>query len=310
MVRHLVRRLILFVPLLLAIAVLVFLIMQLLPGDPIEMMIGAHGVVLLSPEQIQNLREELGLADPVHVQLIRWVTGAIRGDLGRSLFTLQPVTEMIGGVLPYTLQLVTAAMLFAVAFGVTLGASAALHHNSWIDSLCMLVSTAGISAPDFWLGILLIFVFAVRLHWLPAIGEGDVTHLVLPTIALGTNAMALVSRVTRSSFLEVLREEYVTVAKAKGLRPRTVMFRHVLRNALIPIVTVLSIQVGRLMAGSVVIEMVFARRGVGSLLITAILNKDYLVVQGLILFIAASVLAINLVVDLLYTMIDPRIRYA
>lgn len=308
MLKYALRRLAMFVPLMLGISVVVFLILHLLPGDPVEMMLGVESS-RFSPEELESIRHQLGLSDPIYVQLLRWLAGVAQGDLGRSIKSSQPVTTMLARVVPYTVQLVAGAMALAVLGGMGLGLLAGTRRNSWVDQLSMLVSTIGISAPDFWLGLLLMFVFAVQLRWLPAIGEGGFAHLILPTITLGTSAVALVSRVTRSCVLEVMGEDYVTVARAKGLSEPLVLTRYVLRNALIPVVTILSLQIGRLIAGSIIIETVFARRGVGQLLIGSMLSKDFPVVQGAILFVSASVLTVNLVADLLYGLVDPRITH-
>jgi ABC-type dipeptide/oligopeptide/nickel transport system permease component len=283
--------------------------LHLVPGDPVDAMVGAaafQGGV--RQDVVDRIRADLGLDDPLPVQYGRWLAGALRGDLGTSYVRGRPVTTLLLERLPSTAELALAAMLIGGGAGLALGTAAALWRNTPLDGAVMLVSLGGVSMPSFWLSMLLILVFSVLLGWLPATGSGGFDRLILPAVALGYEGVALASRLTRSALLEVLARPYVATAHAKGLPPRLVVLRHALRNALIPVVTVLGLQAGRLLAGSVIVETVFARQGVGQLAIEAILTKDYPLVQGIILFSASVYVAVNLVVDLSYGALDPRIR--
>jgi peptide/nickel transport system permease protein len=263
-----------------------------------------------SPEQIARLRSQLHLNDPLPIQFGRFVWDALHGDLGTSIRTRRPVTSEIADNLPATLQLASTGLLVAALLGVTLGVVAATHQQSWLEVGSMLLALLGVSVPSFWLGLLLIFLVSLRLRLLPATGGGDLQHLILPALTLGLGAAAILARLTRSSMLEVLRQEYVTTARAKGLREWAVIGRHALKNALIPVVTIFGLQFGQLLAGTVVVETVFARPGLGRLIVDGILNKDFPMVQGVVLVVAVSYVLVNLLVDLLYAVLDPRIRYA
>ena len=278
----------------------------LIPGDPVKMMLSEFAT---NPEQIARMRAQLHLNEPFAEQFGRFVWGALRGDLGSSIRDRRPVTTEILEVLPATLQLSLAALVLAAALGIALGIIAAVHQNSWWDLGSMVVALVGVSVPSFWLGLLLIFLFSLRLEWLPATGGGGLDHLLMPAFALGLGAAAIIARLTRSSMLEVLRTEYMTTARAKGLGGPSVVLRHGLLNALIPIITIFGLQFGSLLAGTVIIETVFGRPGVGRLLVNAILNKDFPLVQGIVLFVAACYVLINLAVDVVYAAVDPRIRY-
>jgi peptide/nickel transport system permease protein len=295
------------VPVLLGVSLLVFSMLQLVPGDPVQLMLSEFQT---TPEQIARLRSQLHLNDPLPVQFGRFVWDAVRGDLGTSIRTRRPVTSEIGDNFPATLQLASAGLLVAVVLGVTMGVVAATHQQSWLEVGSMLVALLGVSMPSFWLGLLLIFVVSLRFRLLPATGGGDLQHLVLPAITLGLGAAAILARLTRSSMLEVLRQEYVTTARAKGLREWAVVGRHAFKNALIPVVTIFGLQFGQLLAGTVVVETVFGRPGLGRLIVDGILNKDFPIVQGVVLVIAVSYVLVNLLVDVLYAVLDPRIRYA
>jgi ABC-type dipeptide/oligopeptide/nickel transport system permease component len=252
----------------------------------------------------------MGLDDPLHVQYLRFLSKALRGDLGRSLRTNRPVSEMLWEQLPATVELAVAGMGLAVVLGGILGLVSALRQNSWIDSLSMALSLIGWSMPSFWLGLLMILIFALHLDWLPITGEGDrLARLVLPALTLALGTSGLIARLVRSAVLEVLRMDYVTTARAKGLVERMVISRHVLRNALIPVVTMVGLQFGRLLSGTVIIETVFARQGIGWLTVDAILERDMPLVQGAVLLFAVVYVLSNLAVDLSYALIDPRIRH-
>jgi ABC-type dipeptide/oligopeptide/nickel transport system permease component len=238
----------------------------------------------------------------------RFVGNALRGDLGMSIRSRRPVATEIGENLGSTGRLALASMVVAIALGVPLGLIAALGRNSWLDVAAMGVALLGVAMPSFWLGFLLIFVFSLHLGWLPATGGGDLPHLVMPAVALGTIAAAIIARLTRSSMLEVLGQDYVRTARAKGLGGFAVVVRHALRNALIPVVTVFGLQFGNLLAGAVIVETVFSRPGLGRLIVGAILSKDFPLVQGTVLFVATAYVLINVVVDMAYAYVDPRIR--
>jgi peptide/nickel transport system permease protein len=304
---YLAQRVVATVPVLLGVSLLVFSMLQLVPGDPVQLMLSEFQT---TPEQIARLRSQLHLEDPLPVQFGRFVVNAAHGDLGTSIRSRRPVSDEIRDNLPSTLQLALAGLCVAAAVGVTLGIVAAVNQHSWIDVGSMLVALLGVSMPSFWLGLLLIFLLSLRIRLLPATGSGDAAHLVLPAITLGLGAAAILARLTRSSMLEVLRQEHVVTARAKGLTEWVVIVRHALKNALIPVVTIFGLQFGQLLAGTFVVETVFARPGLGRLVIDGILNKDLPVVQGVVLVVAVSYVLVNLVVDLLYAVLDPRIRYA
>ena len=280
--------------------------LYMLPGDPAEALLGPN---VVSADQVEQLREQLGLNDPLYIQYGRFLGGALRGDFGRSLRSRRPVFEELLTQLPATLELTFGALGLAIAIGFPLGLLAALRPNTWIDSLSMLIAVAGLAMPSFWLCMLLIFFFSVHLGWFPATGQGGLERLVLPVFALGYYAASLIARLVRSATLEVLRQDYITTARAKGLAGSVVMYRHVMRNALIPVITILGVQFGFLLGGTVIVETIFGRPGIGRLLVDGILYQDYRVVQATIVFIATGFLTTNLVVDIIYGLIDPRIRY-
>jgi peptide/nickel transport system permease protein len=306
------RRLMQAVPVMVLASQVVFSMLHLVPGDPIDAMLGAAAFQSGGARQdlVERVRQDLGLNDPLPLQYARWALGAAHGDFGSSFVRGRPVGELILERLPSTAQLAAAALVFAVVVGLGLGIIAATHRNTPIDTAVMLVSLGGVSMPTFWLALLLILAFSVVLNWLPATGSGSPEQLILPAIALGYEGVALVARLTRAAMLEALSAQYVTTARSKGLAGRTIVFRHALRNALMPIVTVAGLQAGHLLAGSVIVETVFARQGIGQLAIDAILTNDYPLVQGIILFAAASYVVLNLVTDVSYGYLDPRIRTA
>lgn len=306
MLRFLVRRLLVALPVLLGISVAVFLMMHLVPGDPAKMMLGELAV---DKQAIANLRHQLGLDDPIPVQYWRFLKGALRGDLGRSILENQPVARMIWQVLPSTVELTMVGLGIAILLGGILGVTAAVRQNSWVDNASMVVALWGVSMPSFWMGLLLIFLFSLKLGWLPATGQGGLLRLIMPAFTLGYMAAAVIARLVRSSMLEVLRQDYVRTARAKGLADRLVIYRHALKNAMIPVVTVLGLQFGALLGGTVVIETVFSRPGIGRLAVTSILSKDFQVTQGTVLMSAVFYTLVNIVVDMSYALLDPRIRY-
>ncbi len=293
-------------PVLLGISVVVFLMMHLVPGDPAKMMLGELAV---QKEAIANLRRQLGLDDPIPVQYWRFLKGALHGDLGRSILENQPVARMIWQVLPSTVELTLTGLGIAVLLGGILGVTAAVRQNTWVDNASMVLALWGVSMPTFWMGLLLIFLFSLKLGWLPATGQGGFQRLIMPAFTLGYVAAAVIARLVRSSMLEVLTQDYVRTARAKGLGDRLVIYRHALKNALIPVITVLGLQFGALLGGTVVIETVFSRPGVGRLAVTSILSKDFQVTQGTVMMSAVFYTLVNILVDVSYAFLDPRIRY-
>jgi len=300
-----VRRVLAVVPVLFGVTLAVFSMLFLVPGDPVKMMLAEF---VTNPDQVAQMRAQLHLDEPILQQYGRFVANAARGDLGTSIRSRRPVTTEIGENVASTAQLAVAAMLVAVAVGVPLGLLAALSRNSWLDVASMGTALLGVSMPSFWLGLLLIFVFSLHLGWFPATGGGDLRHLVLPSVTLGTIAAAIIARLTRSSMLEVLGQDYVRTARAKGLGGFAVVVRHALKNALIPIITIFGLQFGNLLAGAVIVETVFSRPGLGRLIVGGILSKDFPLVQGTVLFVATAYVLINLLVDIAYAYADPRIR--
>ena len=311
--RYVARRVAALAATLVFVSALVFVVVRVLPGDPASIILGTEG----SPEALARLRESMGLNRPLPVQYAEWVGGALRGDLGRSIQYDVPVGALIVSRLPVTLPLALLAAVFMAAAALPLGIFAATHHRRTGDYLAMIVSQVGISVPQFWSGLLLILVFSVHLGWVSSGGfEGwaggpgpALRSLLLPAVALGLFQAAVLVRATRSAVLDVLREDYVRTARAKGVSERLVVGKHTLRNALIPIVTVAGLQLGQLMAGAIVLESVFALPGLGRLALGAITARDLPVVQGVTLFVATCIVVINFAVDLAYGFLDPRIRY-
>jgi peptide/nickel transport system permease protein len=312
MARYIIRRLLQTVPVLFGVSVLAFAIMHVVPGDPVRLIAGPD-----APEEVvQRIRGQLGLDRPLHQQYLSFLGRALQGDLGRSLRSRAPVTDEILARFPATLELTTASMVVAVAAGIPLGLLAAVRRSTWVDYLAMGTSLSTLSLPIFWVAIVAIWLFSLQLGWFPVSGRGGpvwewngLRHLALPALTLATASVAIISRLTRSGMLEVLAREYITTARAKGVPPLGVVGKHALKNALIPVVTVVGLQYGFLLGGAVVTETIFAWPGVGRLAMTAILQRDYPVVQGCVLLVAVLFVLINLGVDLLYGWLDPRIRY-
>ena len=305
MLHFLLRRLLLTIPVLLGVATLVFSLIHLVPGDPVETMLGESA----APQEIARVRAQLGLDRPLYVQYWAFLKGVGRGDLGVSLRTNEPVARAIATRMPATIELAIAAMCLAVVVAIPLGIIAATGAGTGVDYAATTLALAGISIPNFWLGPLLAIVFAVTLGWLPVSGSGTLAHLVLPAITLGAPLGAVLARMTRASVLEELRELYVLAARARGVSRLRAVLRHAFRNSLIPIVTVLGLQMGAVLTGAVITETIFAWPGVGRLLIQSINFRDYPLVQGCILLIASTYVAMNLLTDLAYGLLDPRIRY-
>jgi peptide/nickel transport system permease protein len=302
---YLARRLLLALPVVLGVVTLVFLLIHLIPGDPVEIMLGESAL----PADRDALREALGLDRPIPEQYGSFLWGLCRGDLGVSLQQRRPVTALIREHYPATLELTLAAMLISLLIALPAGILSGIRQYSVLDHSTMFLALLGVSMPNFWLGPLLIWVFSIQLGWFPVSGKGGLAHLVLPAVTLGASMAAIVARMTRSSVLEVLREDYVMTARAKGLSEARVILKHVLRNAMLPVLTVVGLQFGALLAGSIITETIFSWPGLGTLMVKAIQTRDYPVVQGCVLIIALSYVLVNLLTDLLYGVIDPRIRY-
>ena len=308
MTLYVLRRLVALVPVLLGVTVLVFVMLWLAPGDPVLALLGetAQG---LGREQLQALREAYGLDRNPVVQYFDYLGGVLQCDLGTSVRSSQPVLSELLSRFPATLQLAGAAMAIAILVGVTLGVLAAVYQRTVVDYLAVVVALLGVSVPVFWSGLLLMTLFALQLGWLPASGYGTWRHLVLPAAAVGISSSAFIARITRASMIETLRADYVRTARAKGVPDHGVTLRHALRNALLPVVTVVGLEFGGLLGGAVLTETVFAWPGVGRLLVDAITSRDLPLVQGAVLFIAVVFILVNLLVDLSYALLNPRVRY-
>ncbi len=310
---YLIRRAFSLIPILLLMSVIVFTLIRLVPGDPIDVMYGSEG---MDAVRRAALSRELGLDESVVIQYVKWLGRALTGDLGRSYKAQMSVVALIAQRLPATLFLSAAALMFSLLLAIPLGVIAAIKRNSWIDFSAMGFAILGISLPNFWAGIMFVLIFAVYLGWLPSIGYvspiadfgKSLQHLILPAITLGWSLAGATSRLTRSSMLEELGKDYVRTARGKGLGEKVVLLGHALRNAMIPTVTMVGLQLGFLIGGAVVVETVFAWPGIGLLVVDSIFGRDYPVVQGVVLVIAVLVVVVNLTVDLIYTILDPRIR--
>jgi peptide/nickel transport system permease protein len=304
MLTYVRRRILLSVPVVLGVSVVVFSIVHLLPGDPVMAILSGANA---TPEQVAELRAQLRLEDPLIVQYARFLRRAAVGDFGRSIFSRRPVIEEIADQLPATLD--SPAIVVAAGIGLTLGVLAAVRHNTWVDRGAMIVALGGVSMPSFWLGLLLILVFSLQLGWLPATGQRGLSRLILPAATIGLSYAAVIARLVRSSLLEVLGNNYIVTARAKGVSERPVVLKHALGNALIPVTTIIGVQLGNLLAGTIVVETVFSRQGMGRLAVTAVLDKDYPLIQGVVLVSALGYVLVNLVVDLSYSVLNPRIRH-
>ncbi|ABO50963.1 binding-protein-dependent transport systems inner membrane component [Desulforamulus reducens MI-1] len=334
MLRYIAKRIMLLVPVLFGVSLFVFLVLHLFTTDPAAMMLGQHATA----EQVASLREELGFNKPLYVQFGVFISQIIQGDFGMSLMTRSPVTDELLARFPATVELAFAAMLIATLIGVTVGVISAVKQYSIFDYLSMVGALLGVSMPIFWLGLMLIILFSVTLGWLPVSGrievgmepatithfylidsllsgnweafKSSVSHLALPAIALSSYSMAIIARMTRSTMLEVIRQDYIRTARSKGLVERVVVFKHALRNALIPVITVIGLQMGSLLGGAVLTETVFSWPGIGSFIVNAILAGDFPVVQGGVIMVATVFVVVNLIVDILYAYLDPRIKYS
>lgn len=307
MLRYVIVRLVGAIPVLLGITVAVFFMIRLVPGDPIDIMYSNQAKP--TPEQRAKIEHQMGLDLPIYKQYIRFVGHALQGDLGTSYRTKQPVTDHITARLPNTAKLTVASLAVALAIGLTAGVLSATFRNSWLDRISMLIAVAGVSIPGFWLGLMLILLFSVRLGWFPVAGAQGWKYLVLPAFTLGLVLSAVLARITRAGMIEALEQDYVRTARAKGLHEFHVVYRHALRNALIPIITIIGLLVGSLLSGAVIIEAVFGYPGLGLLAVQSLTTRDFPMIQGIVLFVAVIYVVVNLVVDILYGFIDPRIKY-
>jgi peptide/nickel transport system permease protein len=304
---YVLRRLLLTIPVLFAIVTLVFAIRPLVPGDPVEIMFFGQSA---NPEVIADVRAQLGLDKSIPEQYLLYVGNVLQGDLGTSITTRQPVIEEITNRYPATLQLAIGAFLVSAIVGLGSGILAAVYKDSPIDTVAMIVATTGISMPAFWFGLLAIYLFSVNLGWFSVIPDGSLKSLVLPALTLGLIASSIVARLVRSAMLEVLGQEYVQTARAKGLTESRVVMRHALRNAAIPVVTIVGLQFGGLLTGAFIIEAVFAWHGIGELAVQAFAKRDFPMIQGITLVVATTYVLVNLVVDVIYAALDPRITYS
>jgi len=306
MLRFIAQRLVATVPVLVGITIVVFLVLYLMPGDPAQTLLFGTNA---TPEQVAQLRSQLGLDRPLITQYLDYAGKLIQGDLGRSYVSNSEVSREIARQFGSTARLAAAGMLVALLIGLPTGILAALRRGSWVDYLSSGISVLGVAIPNFWLAVLLTLVFSVKLNWLPVLGQGSVKAIIMPAIALGWGFAAIITRLVRTSMIEVLQQPYVTTARAKGLTSWVVVIRHALKNAMIPVLTLLGLQVANLLSGAVVIESIFARQGIGALAVRGILAKDIPLVQGVTIFVAVIYVTVNLLVDLGYALIDPRIRH-
>jgi ABC-type dipeptide/oligopeptide/nickel transport system permease component len=306
MTNYIARRLMRSLPVIFLVTLLVFSMVEMLPGDPVMSMFAGQ---YMSAENMERAREALGLDLPPHIRYLEWLGRVLQGDFGTSIVSQRPVSEMILSVLPRTAELAAAAMLVTAVLGITMGVIAAIWHNTWVDTLVMVIASLGVAMPIFWVGLMALLFFAVELRWFPVSQNQGLASLVLPAIVLGLQSSCMVARLTRSSMLQVLREDYVTTARAKGaLEPRVISV-HALRNAFIPVLTLLGVQTSWLLGGAVVTEIVFARPGLGTMAVDAIRQMDFPVLQAVVLIAALTYTLVNLLIDVLNVAIDPRISY-
>ena len=305
MLNYLIRRLYLLIPVVLGVSTLVFLIIHLIPGDPVILMLGESAL----PANIESLRDELGLNQPIYVQYGNFILNTFRGNFGRSITTNKPVIDVISGRFPATMQLALGAIIVMLLISIPLGIISAYKKDTVIDNGSRIFALLGISIPNFWLGPLLIILFSVKLGLFPVSGKGGIESMILPSITLGLGMAAIITRMVRGSLLEVINENYIVTARAKGLRESNVIIRHALKNAFLPVVTIVGLQFGSLLSGAIITESVFDWPGIGTLTIEAINRRDYPMVQGCIFVISMCYVIVNLATDLIYGFLDPRIRY-
>lgn len=305
MLKYIIRRLLLLVPVMLGVSVIVFSLLYFTPGDPVRNKLGTNA----SPVEVERLREKMGLNDPFLVQFGRYLKNIVfHGSLGESYITEQPVVLEIAARVSATVRLAISATIVAIIFGIPLGIVSAIKQYSVFDHITMIFALIGLSMPVFWLGLLMILLFSVKLGWFPSSGFSGLKYMVLPAMALGAQSIAVLTRMTRSSMLETIRQDYIRTARAKGQREKIVVFKHALGNSLIPVITIIGIQFGQLMGGAVMTEIIFSIPGIGRLMIDSIKLRDVPVVLGCVLFVAVTFAIVNLIVDILYTYVDPRIK--
>ncbi|WP_428925043.1 ABC transporter permease [Marinibacterium sp. SX1] len=306
MLRFLIGRILSAIPVIFGVVTLSFLILHMLPGDPVTVMLARSGA---TPDQIEALREELGLNLPLFQQYLAYLGNVLTGDFGRSIVSSTPVIDMVMDNLPPTLLLTSLAMAVAVPVGIVMGALAGVLRNSWLDRFVMAFTAVSVSMPAFWIGLMLVMLFAVQLGWLPAAGQGSPEALILPVLALSLGAISTVARATRTNILDALKQDYILTARAQGKSDAVILFRHALPNALVPVVTMIGLQFGWLFSGAFFIEAAFSRKGLGTVLVDAINGSDFPLVQGAVLFTALFYVVLNILVDLAYALIDPKIRF-
>ncbi|MGB2842751.1 MAG: nickel ABC transporter permease [Halobacteriota archaeon] len=309
MLKYILKRLLLVFVVVLGVTVVTFSAMHLAPGDPAEMIAVARYGEDLTQEEIEWVRATEGLDAPVYIQYLGWLEHVLRLDLGKSLITYEDVLGEILTRIPATLELAISSLILSLLIALPTGIISAIRKNTIVDNACMTGALLGVSMPNFWLGLLLIWLFALSLGLLPSFGYGSIKHLILPTITLGTSMAAITTRLTRSSMLDVLNQDYIVTAKAKGLDERTILLKHALKNAMLPVITFVGLQLGFLLGGAVIVETIFAWPGIGRLLVDSIYARDFALIQGCVLFIAVIFALSNLAVDILYAYLDPRIRY-
>ncbi|MCG8513266.1 MAG: ABC transporter permease [Halanaerobiales bacterium] len=305
MLFYLIKRIISKIPILFGMTIIVFLILHLAPGDPVDMIVGPN----VTPEVYQNIRTQLGLDKPLIVQYFKFLANIFQGNLGESILQGRPVLEIIKERIPVTFTLGITILIISFGLAIPAGIIAAINRNTWKDYLCMSGALLGMSMPTFWFGLLLLYFFAYKLRLFPISGYGTWKHLVLPALAMGLTDAAITARMVRSSMLEIIRQDYIRTARSKGLARQVIIYQHALKNALIPIITLLGMKIGWVLGGSVFLEVIFSRPGIGRLMINAIFARDYPVVQGAMLVLTTSIILGNMLADLLYAVIDPRIRF-
>ena len=305
MLFYLIKRIVSKIPILFGMTIIVFLILHLAPGDPVDMIVGPN----VTPEVYQNIRTQLGLDKPLIIQYFKFLANIFQGNLGESILQGRPVLEIIKERIPVTFNLGITILIISFGLAIPAGIIAAINRNTWKDYLCMSGALLGMSMPTFWFGLLLLYFFAYKLRLFPISGYGTWKHLVLPALAMGLTDAAITARMVRSSMLEVIRQDYIRTARSKGLARQVIIYQHALKNALIPIITLLGMKIGWVLGGSVFLEVIFSRPGIGRLMINAIFARDYPVVQGAMLVLTTSIILGNMLADLLYAVIDPRIRF-
>lgn len=305
MLGYTIRRILQIIPVLFVISLVVFLMLHMIPGDPVKNMLGINA----TEEAVEAMRTKLGLDQPLHIQYMNFMKGVLKGDLGTSIHTRKPVMKEILDKYPYTLKLAIGGTVVATVFGIIFGIIAAVNHNKFMDNFIMVLSLLSVSTPSFFLSLILMLIFSLYLGWLPSVGVKSWAHYVLPVITLGAQSVGIMARTTRSAMLEVLNQDYIRTSRSRGVPERVIIYSHAFKNALIPIVTVIGLRFGGLLAGSALVETVFAIPGIGRLMVDGVLKRDYPVVQGTILVISATFVIMNLLTDLLYAVVDPRVKY-